>query len=216
MGARGLGALLLLALLGAGGGYAVAHAREPHVATFRLARPVPASDPSLPVDPVRPYAPDITYPALQPDLAYHRQVLGQPGYQQWVYRVPKGWRPTIENGDPNEIRWRPADEPEIGGYSLRVKLVFEHKTKQQMVDQKLAAMQAGYQDVEILGQPLDTLSFSYRDSARNTLRFNTFRWFSLPGTEEATFEMSVVGRAVDRAGLDDLLAEVARRVAPVQ
>ncbi len=114
------------------------------------------------------------------------------------------------------MRWRPADEPTVGGFSLRVKLSTEHKTKAAMVAQKLTAMQAGYDDVEVLGQTQDLLSFSYRDPDTDRLRFNTFQWFSVAGSEEATFEMSVVGREVDRTGLDDLMAEVSRSIAKVQ
>jgi hypothetical protein len=77
-------------------------------------------------------------------------------------------------------------------------------------------MQAGYQDVEVLGRTEDLLSFSYRDATRNVKRYNSFRWFSIGGETEARFEMSVVGREVDRAGLDDLLEQVSRGVTKVQ
>lgn len=216
MSMRGLGAVLVLVLLGAAGGFAVGHVLEDAPAVVAIAAPVPASNPSLPFDPIRRFAPDIDYPPLLPSLEYRRHVVGQKGFQQWVYDAPRGWTPTVENGDPDEIRWRPADEPVVGGFSLRVKLVFEHKTKAQMVAQKLAAMQAGYDDVQILGQTQDLLSFSYRDPDSNTQRFNTFRWFSLPASDEALFEMSVVGRAVDQDGLDDLMEQVAQSISPVQ
>lgn len=216
MGMRGLGVAVVLALVGVAGGFGGARLLEDAPASIAEATPVPASDPSVPVDPERPYAHDILYPALQAGLDYKRRVLGQRGFQQWVYDAPKGWTPLIENGDPNEIRWRPEGEPPVGGYSLRVKLVFEHKSEQAMVAQKLAAMQSGYTDVEVLGQTQDLLSFSYREPDTDTQRFNTFQWFSLPGSSEARFEMSVVGREVDRAGLDDLLQQVARSVEPVQ
>jgi len=216
MSMRGLGAVLVLVLLGAAGGFAVGHVLEDAPAVVAIAAPVPASNPSLPVDPIRRFAPDIDYPPLLPSLEYRRHVVGQKGFQQWVYDAPRGWTPTVENGDPDEIRWRPADEPVVGGFSLRVKLVFEHKTKAQMVAQKLAAMQAGYDDVQILGQTQDLLSFSYRDPDSNTQRFNTFRWFSLPASDEALFEMSVVGRSVDQDGLDDLMEQVAQSISPVQ
>ena len=216
MSMRGLGAVLVLVLLGAAGGFAVGHVLEDAPTVVAIAAPVPASNPSLPVDPIRRFAPDIDYPPLLPSLEYRRHVVGQKGFQQWVYDAPRGWTPTVENGDPDEIRWRPADEPVVGGFSLRVKLVFEHKTKAQMVAQKLAAMQAGYDDVQILGQTQDLLSFSYRDPDSNTQRFNTFRWFSLPASDEALFEMSVVGRSVDQDGLDDLMEQVAQSISPVQ
>jgi hypothetical protein len=216
MGVRGLGAVLLLALLGAAAGFAAGHVLRDEPIEVARASPVRASGPSVPVDQPRKFSPDIGYPPLQAGLDYERHVLGQQGFRQWVYDAPRGWTPTIENGDPDEIRWRPADEPVVGGYSLRVKLVFEHKTEEAMVAQKLAAMQGGYADVQVLGQTQDLLSFSYREPDTDTQRFNTFRWFSVPGSDEALFEMSVVGRAADRDGLDDLLEQVSRSVGPVQ
>jgi hypothetical protein len=213
MGVRGLGAVLGLAAVGVAGGFAVGNVLREDPVPVAEATPVPASSPSLPVDPERPFAPDIDYPALQPGLTYQRHTLGELPYA-WVYSAPKGWAPYQE--DTEEIRWRPADEPEVGGFSMRVKRTTEHQSKSDMVAQKLAAMLAGYDDVEILGRTGDLLSFSYRDATRNTRRFNTFRWFSVPGETEARFEMSVVGREVDRAGLDDLLEQVSRSVAKVQ
>ena len=210
---RGLGAVLVLALVGAAGGYVAGRVLEPERATVSVAAPVPASSPSIPVDPERPYAADIDYPPLLPSLSYRRHTLGDFPYE-WGYVAPKGWRATQEGLD--EIRWRPRDEPTVGGYSLRVKLISENKTPADMVAQKLAAMQVGYEDVEVLGQTEDLLSFSYRDSARDTLRFNTFRWFTITGETVAKFEMSIVGRDADRAGLDDLLEKVGASVSKVQ
>lgn len=217
MGMRGLGVALALAvagaLVGAVGGYAVGHLARDEPVAIAQAGPVPASDPSLPVDPEEPFAPDIDYPPLETDLSYQKHTLGDPPFA-WVYRAPRGWQASQEYID--EIRWRPPDEPTVGGYSLRVKLPTEHKTPEQMVRQKLRAVRAGYQDVHVLGRTRDLLSFSYRDPGNDTQRFNTFQWFAAPGETVAQFEMSVVGRAVDQPGLDDLLDQVARRVAKVQ
>ncbi len=206
-------ATVALLVTGVAGGAAAGNVLRAGASTVAAASPIPARSPSFPVDPERPYAADLAYPPLQPDLRYRDHTLGSPPFE-WVYRAPRGWAPTVES--LNEIRWRPADEPVVGGYSLRVKLSNEHKTGAAMVEQKLAAMQAGYEDVEVLGRTEDLLSFSYRDPTRNTRRFNSFRWFSPPGGTEATFEMSVVGREIDRAGLADLLEQVSRRVAKVQ
>ncbi|GAA2149437.1 hypothetical protein GCM10009844_29050 [Nocardioides koreensis] len=213
MGMRGLGAAVALALLGVAGGFAAAHLLREEPLTMAQAAPVPASSPSIPVDPVRDFAPDIGYPPLQPSLSYRRHTLGDAPFE-WVYAAPKGWVPTEEALD--EIRWRPAGEPTVGGYSLRVKLSNEHKSKEAMVAQKLAAMQAGYEDVEIRGQTQDLLSFSYRDPTTDRKRFNTFRWFGIAGETEAKFEMSVVGREVDRAGLEDLMEQVSQSIGNVQ
>ncbi|MET0524516.1 MAG: hypothetical protein ABWZ91_06935 [Nocardioides sp.] len=209
---RGLGALLVLALIGAAGGYLAADLREPTTSNAAQASPVPAESPSIPVDPEQPFAEDITYPPLATSLDYRPHTIGDPPFQ-WTYEAPKGWKATEEGLD--EIRWRPPDEPEIGGFSLRVKLTTEHKTKADMVIQKLGMMQAGYEDVDIVGQTQELLSFTYRDATRNVQRFNTFRWFSLPGEDEARVEMSVVGRAVDVPGLQELLDRVGASIEKV-
>lgn len=213
MGMRGLGAVLALVLLGTAGGFGAARLLRDAPAAFSAAAPVPASDPSIPVDPEEAFAPDIDYPPLEASLAYRRHTLGDPPYA-WAYAAPRGWVPTTEGLD--EVRWRPADEPTVGGFSLRVKLVNQHASTSAMVAQKLAAMQAGYDDVEVLGQTQDLLSFSYREPDTDRLRFNTFQWFSVPGQDEADFEMSVVGREADRAGLDDLQEQVQRSIGKVQ
>jgi len=213
MGMRALGAAVVLALLGVAGGFAAAHLLREGPLTMAEAAPVPASSPSIPVDPVRDFAPDIGYPPLLPSLSYRRHTLGDVPFE-WVYAAPKGWVSTEEALD--EIRWRPADEPTVGGFSLRVKLSNEHKSKEAMVAQKLAAMQAGYEDVEILGQTQDLLSFSYRDPTTDRKRYNTFRWFGIAGETEAKFEMSVVGREVDRAGLEDLMEQVSQSISKIQ
>ncbi len=212
MSLRGLGTALALAVLGGAGGYLAAQVLEPTPIAFSAAAPVPASSPSIPVDPNRPYAQDMDYPALSAGLEYRKHTLGSFPYE-WKYRAPKGWEPFQEGVD--EIRWRPADEPTVGGFSMRVKLSTEHKSTEAMVAQKVSAMLAGYQDVTIIGRTDDLLAFTYRDAVRNVKRYNTFRWFSLPGDTEARFEMSVVGREVDRVGLDDLLEQVARGVTKV-
>ena len=210
---RGIGVALVLALMGLVGGYAAAGLLREEPVTVTDATPVPASDPSIPVDPEPTFAPDIAYPPLEPSLRYRRHTIGRPPFT-WAYRAPRGWKPTVESLE--EIRWRPANEPLIGGYSLRVKLSNEHKSKVDMVAQKLDAVASTYDDVVVLGRTEDELAFSYRDPSNDRQRFNTFRWFSIAGATEATFEMSVVGREVDRAGLADLLDQVSRGVTKVQ
>ena len=71
-----VGGSLVLALLGLGGGYAVGQLTREQPTTVAVAAPVPAQDPSYPVDPEKPYAEDISYPALLPGLTYRRVTLG--------------------------------------------------------------------------------------------------------------------------------------------
>lgn len=205
---RWVGLTLALLLLGGAVGYGLGALSRTEPATFAGARPLPARSPSIPIDPSPTFAPDISYAPLEPGLEYAPHRIGDPPYQ-WRYDVPRTWRPEPLAG--LEVRWRPADEPTIGGYSLRAKVVNEHRTDADMVAQKAAAVQAIYDDVAILDQSGDVLSFSYRDGTGRQ-RFNTFKWFTPPGGSTAEFEMSVVGRAADREGLEDLFDHVAASV----
>jgi hypothetical protein len=117
---------------------------------------------------------------------------------------------TTEDND--EVRWRPPNETVAGGFSLRVKLVNENRTTAQMVEQKRGAFLALYDDVVVIDQDEDSIYFSYREPLENTQRFNMFFWRARPGSTEATFEMSVVGRKVDVPGLTDLFEHVAASI----
>jgi hypothetical protein len=209
--------LLVVVLAAAAGGFAFARATSHGVARAAVAAPVPAS-PDLPVDPSTPPALDIDYPTLQPGLTYQPQTLGH-GAFGWDYQAPTGWRRYgADDGlGANEFRWRPPEEPTVGGFSLRVKLVNTHQTPAEMVAAKEAALAASpeaYVDFTVLTQTDDTLSFTYRVPSSNMLRYNTFRWIAPPGATEAGVEMSVAGRERDEAGLADLLAQVSTSFKP--
>jgi hypothetical protein len=210
---RWAGLALALALVGLAAGYGVGALLRAEPRTFAQARPVPAVSPSIPVMPTAPFAPDIDYPALGTDLQYREHRLGDPPYQ-WAYDAPRGWIPTTTDS-PDELRWRPAGEPTVGGFSMRVKLVTERKTPEAMVAQKLDVVRKIYDDVQVLAQTSDQLSFTYREPTENTKRFDMFQWFQAPGSSEADFEMSVAGRSVDQAGMEDLLQQVAASVRKV-
>lgn len=204
-----LAALLVLVVVGGVGGYAAATLRRDEPVSFATPAPVPARSPSAPVTPPASYAPDIDYPPLARGLDFRPHRIGVAPYR-WTYDAPAGWRP--EPVAFAETRWRPADEPPLGGYSLRVKIVNEHRTNAEMVAAKLAALRGIYPDVEVLEQTTDTLSFRYREPSSNRLRINTFRWFTPTGGATAEFEMSVVGRQQDVPGLEDLLDHVSDSV----
>lgn len=211
------GVLLVVALVAAAGAFAIARATSHGTATAAVAAPVPAQ-PDLPVDPSTPPALDIDYPTLQPGLTYQPETLGH-GAFTWDYRAPAGWlRYGKEDGlGANEFRWRPPEEPTVGGFSLRVKLVNTHQTPAEMVAAKQTALAANpdaYVDFAVLSQTDDTLSFTYRVPSTNTLRYNTFRWIAPPDSTEAGIEMSVAGRERDQAGLADLLTQVSASFTP--
>ena len=212
MNRRVIGLFLVLLLLGAGAGYAWAAAGEESGPTrFTDAGPLPASSPSVPVEPERPYAEDVAIATLLPDLDYQRETIGDAPFQ-YSYRRPKDWPPATPVGRAD----LPPPDGVEGGYGMRVKIVNARLTTEEMVAQKLAALEATEEDVEVIGQGTDTLAVTYR-SGENRLRYNTFRWFNEPGVGFATFETSVYGRERDVEGLTDLLDKVVgeRRAGPV-
>ena len=208
MNRRVIGIFLVLLLLGTGAGYTWASASEDEGPTrFTDAGPLPAESPSVPVEPELPYAEDVDIATLLPDLDYQRETLGEAPFQ-YSFRRPKDWL----SSDPQagERTFSPPDRME-GGYGMRVKIVNARMTPPEMVAQKLAALEATEEDVEVIGQGTDTLAVTYR-SGENRLRYNTFRWFNEPGVGFATFETSVYGRERDVDGLTDLLDKVSASV----
>jgi hypothetical protein len=205
---RRLGTLALLVALGVAGGFglgAVMAGQDPD--TFDEAAPVPAS-PSIPEPSEPTIAPDIDFRILVPPTDFKRYRISN-DLQTWSYLAPKGWTaydiydnplPANQIEDRGEVRFRPADEPTEGGYSLRVKVVDDHKTTATMLAGKLNDLQ-DFTDLDVLDQTEDSLYFTYRTEASNRLRYNFFRWFAVPGSSEATLEMSVAGRKIDDTGL---------------
>jgi len=202
-----VGAVVIAGAVGAGVGWTVGSTREEPVVTVDSAAPIPAVHPSVPV--FRPYAKDIDYPALAPHLDYVEKKIGNRPYR-WGYSVPRGWIATPSGMD--EVKWRPADEPTSGGFFVRVKLINNHLTPHEMVEQKLSAFMSAYDDVEVYTEDWNSLGVTYREPTLNVKRWNVFRWITPKDSDEAQFEMSVGGRSVDQAGLEDLLNKVSASV----
>jgi len=206
---RVIGLFLVLLLLGAGVGYAWAAASDDDdgPARFSDAEPLPAESPSVPVEPERPYAEDVDMPTLSVNLDYVRETIGEPPFT-YSFRRPEGWTPV--NRGSGERAFLPPGRVE-GGYGMRVKIVNARLTPEDMVEEKLAGLDATETDVEVIGRSTDYLAVTYR-SGENRLRYNTFRWFTDPGGIAATFETSVYGRERDFEGLRDMLDKVSASV----
>lgn len=223
---RALGMLLLATLVGVAAGVGIGYLRQPGPASGGTATPLPAVSPSVPIDPpvtLAPYAPDIDYLPLNPGLTFGMLRMGN-SVQAWQVPVPRGWKaftvpgdepvPPRDRGGYDELRFRPADEPADGGYSLRVKTVNAHLATGPMVAARLAAVRQAYDEVTVLSQREDSLKFTFRDG-NNRLRHNYFGWFGAPGSAEASLEMSVAGRAVDEPGLSALFEAFANTLRAV-
>ena len=229
MRARVLGLLLLAAVVGVGGGLGAGYLGQPRAASGGTATPLPASSPSVPIDPEptqEPYAEDIDYAPMPTSYTFSRLRMSN-SQQAWVVPVPKGWQSfTVSSSEPerlvppgqrstyDELRFRPKGEPPEGGFSLRVKTVNAHLTPAAMV----AAKRVSLNDIDVeeeLGDSESSYKFTYRTSG-NHLRYNYFQWYAAPGESEATLEMSVVGRAADVPGLDALFAAFSSTLEPVK
>jgi len=231
MSRRGLVVALLCGLLGLGLGALVAYAVQPTSSTAGTAAPISAVSPSVPIDTptVKPPARDISYPRLRPDLPLPppAHTIGN-DLATWTYHVPQGWQayavcstpgectPPMQTDDPltprqaarqPEVRYRPPDEPTVGGYSLRVKALdntLGYNTGQ-LVGTKIVGFQQQFakDQFTLLRQTSSAAYFTFRDST-NHLRYNYFQWFAAPDSSVGTLEMSVAGRARDVRGLKAL------------
>ena len=220
--ARGLGgalvALLLGALLGIGGAYAT----RPDPDAAGLPAPVPAESPSVPTD--APYDPDIDWPTLSEEFDELDRYRIDNNLKTWEYAVPAGWvayrvpsgiiAPPEDVPDYDEMRFRPEGEPDEGGFSLRVKVIDNHKAPSDEILDKIAGMERAYTDLDVIEQTQDAVYFRFRDS-NNRLRYNFFRWFVASPATEATLEMSVAGRQQDEPGLRALFDLFAEEAEPV-
>lgn len=141
----------------------------------------------------------------------------------WSYPVPRGWAAYAISADgsdadllPDEqvdqraqVRWRPADEPLRGGYSLRARVLDTKNTMAEQIAQKVGELKASpdLRDVDVYQQTHEAVYFTFRDK-EGRLRNNYFRWREGDrGT--VSLEVSVTGRAGDKPGLTALLDQVA-------
>jgi|SRR6478609_2590418 hypothetical protein len=238
MSVRGLVVALLCGLLGLAGGAVVAYAVQPRASYSDTASPVPAVSPSLPIDVkiVKHYAKDIPYPPLEPGFTLPVVHTFTNDLAQWTFHIPEGWQAYAVCGQPEpcapplvnnakippgqvdhatQARFRPIGEPPVGGYSLRVRIIQNTFVD---VHQTVATKIVGFgdspdvADYSVLRQNDSSVYFQYRDASTNYHRFNYFQWFAVPGHTNATLEMSVSGRAVDRPGLEWLFDRFADNV----
>ncbi len=238
MSVRGLVVALLCGLLGLGGGALVSYAVQPHPTTSQgSVTPVPAFSPSVPINvpTVSPYAADIRYPPLSPNLRLPVVHSISNDLADWTYHVPEGWQayavcaPTDHCKPPMtgdtllkprqvdrqpEVRFRPPDEPLIGGFLLRVRVLDNTLgfNPGVMVSTKIKGFRQAFTDFNIIKHTPNSVYFDYRDEPSNVHRFNYFQWFAVDGDPTATLEMSVAGRETDVPGLEALFQRFADNV----
>ena len=224
--ARRLGWALAALLVGAVIGVGASYLTRPSPDASGIPRPVAAESPSVPSD--EPYADDIDFPTLGEITEFTTyRIGGAPQLQTWAYAVPQGWTPyaVTPTGDVDlppeavddyiEVRFRPRLEPLIGGFSMRVEAINNHSPSADEVAQRIADFERLYEDVQVLSEDDETVYLTYRTEEGDRLRYNFFHWFEVPGSDVATLEMSIVGRAEDEVGLRALFDQFGDQAEPV-
>jgi hypothetical protein len=240
MSMRGLVVALLCGVLGLGLGAVASFSAQPRASVSGDANPISAVSPSVPIDAPPPppeTSPDITYPALDPDLSLPLpdRTIGN-DLATWTYHIPQDWvpyavcaptadcPPPMQNDDlltprqaaqQPQVRFRPPDEPPVGGFSLRVRILDNSLgwNTGQMVGNKIIGFRQTYSHAEfkLTHRTPSAAYFTYIDGNHH-LRYNYFQWFAAPGSSTATLEMSVAGRQQDVPGLKALFNRFADNV----
>jgi hypothetical protein len=210
---RLVGALLVLALLGGGAGYLLAPdgPHEPVPTTFTSPAPVPAAEPSLPVEIFRSDPDDATLePAIELRTA-RLTVLGADDEPRHVLSVPvpRGWTETM----PTPTRWQyvvPGNDAQA--YGLRIDVLADtglsvDSARENRVSQlRSALLQGSFSDLELTEEDGDGFTAVYVQDGyqRHTIE----RFYPGPDPDRVFASVAVYGRARDVTGLNDLLERI--------
>jgi hypothetical protein len=201
---RWIGLALVLAVVGAAAGYGVGHLQQDQPATFPVAAPVPADNPSYPVIPVV-VKPDPDFPALQPGLRLHPVNVGVSPYG-FRLQIPRGWSQI--NPTSGEWHWYPPPEFVKNTYFIRVKLLGNlFQPVASSIEARVTALDNAVDvaDLRIESRTTDRLVVSYVSEGYRRVSMEQFVADD-GGTTYAS--IALVGRESDRAGMDDLFPRI--------
>ncbi|MEZ5094516.1 hypothetical protein, partial [Nocardioides sp.] len=149
---RGLGAMLLLIVVGAGAGFGLGTLLDRPPAAAGTPKPMVASGPAYPYTPPIEVLDDPEEPGpLRAPFDTHKDTLGG-GPFAVTFPVPVGWVRT--NTNPGEARWTlPGNPPDT--YSVRVELVgSQTRTPEQQISLRISDLQSatGISDFRVVDQ----------------------------------------------------------------
>lgn len=207
---RALGAVAVLAVAGAAGGYGLSSWQTEAPATISVAAPVPAQSPSYPTVPEVTVLPDPGFPPLTRNLDYRSAQLGTDEFPLPV-RVPRDWvevTPTL-----GEWKWFPQPGPDEtkNTYFLRVRTIANvPQTVATALDERIANLSGaeGVSDFQLESRSADTFVATY--VAEGHARVAMERFITDGASDNAYAWIAVVGREQDRDGLTSLLESVTR------
>ena len=120
-----------------------------------------------------------------------------------VSATDAGRRPlTPRRPRQTEIRFRPPDEPTVGGYSLRVEgPTTASSSPDQMVATKIVGLRDHADaDFQLLDSDAVGGILHLRRRQPTTCRYNYFQWFAAPGSSTATLEIRSPAASADVPG----------------
>ncbi len=209
---RWIGLMLALVALGVAAGYGIGALRQPGPTTFARARPVPASDPSIPVIPPQVLPDPTTPPPLATGLRLVSRTVGDPPFEL-VVPVPRGWVQT--NPTSGEFRWYPPPGPQqtLNTYFLRVRLIGNsYRTVTAARDGRIGDLQnaADVDDFHLESESTGGFVASYVADEHRRVAMEEF--LAPSGQPFADAWIALIGRESDRSGLADLLPRIAAGV----
>jgi len=210
---RRLGALALLAALGAACGFGLAELlADDEPSRIDDAAPVAASAPSIPSNPEVEVLDDPDTAALEPNLPTHLEKIG---IKPSVVRVPvpDDW---IRNNDtPGEWKWRDPVQPESNTYFVRIRQVSNSFQEVSAALTERISKLSGAEsvsDFELESQSSDTFVANYVSLGYRRVAVESF--VSTDSNDQADLWIAVIGRERDRTGLADLLAQIKAGIKP--
>lgn len=207
MGWRGLVAVVALLAAGIAGGFVTADILRGTPTGAGAPQPIVAQDPSIPVDPPAPLQEDSTLPALPTDLPLREVSVGS-GNNEFVFPAPVGW--SRAEPSSNEVKYKLPGNPG-NTFVLRVEQVTsQDQTIPEIVQSQEDDLKREFDDYDRIGRTYDSLEFSYvHDGFR---RFGFMTWLDISRSGQAEAEIALTGRAVDVAGMRELMTKVIRGI----
>ncbi len=211
---RGLGALLLLILVGGGAGFGVATLLDRPGDPSGAPKPLTATNPSYPYTPPIRVQPDPEEPPpLRAPFDTRPDTLGG-GPFAVAFPVPVGW--VRSNTAAGEIRYVLPGDPAFT-YSVRIEQVSSQpRSVPDWVSSRIDDLSeaTGISDYRTIRATDNELVCSYVQDRHR--RIQVVRWLSPRGGTNAEIEVAAVGRVVDQAGLEDLVGLIAAEIRPAE
>ncbi len=197
--------LTALLVLGGIGGYAGSYAIDSRPDSGGVAAPVEAT-PTIPADVIPEIAPDPDNPPLRRGLELTTDTIGL-GMTLTEFPVPKGWQRIQLNS--NELKYKAPGYPD-NTYILRVEEVgSDNRTIDSILRSTVSDVRSDTVNFTQVARTENSVEYTYISSKDAHFRHAFRIWLDMQGNGTADLEFAITGRAVDAAGMEELIGLVA-------